>query len=100
MTNLTRMQTSVMRHVTGGLTNKQIAEKEKILPSTVKYHIREAVKRLGATNRIHAAIMFGHLEQELIVVNDADRFASASDADIELAICDALDVAERGGIWF
>lgn len=49
--NLTDRQFSVICLLAKGLTNKQIARELELSPATVKIHVANSMKRLGAQNR-------------------------------------------------
>ncbi len=48
---LTKRETDVLRHICGGLTNREIAEKMFISEYTVKDHIKKIMKSMGASSR-------------------------------------------------
>jgi two-component system, NarL family, nitrate/nitrite response regulator NarL len=52
--NLTLQQTLVLGHLCDGQTNKQIALRMGVAPSTVKFHVDQILKRLSAKNRAEA----------------------------------------------
>lgn len=54
---LTPRQLQVMAEVALGKSNRRIAEELSLRESTVKVHVYEAMKRLGATSRTHATHM-------------------------------------------
>ena len=54
---LTSRQIVVMRMLSEGMINKQIAHELDISIATVKSHIAGAVRRMNAKNRIHAVAM-------------------------------------------
>lgn len=63
---LTRREMGVLKQVSGGLTNKEIAWKLGVSEVTVKMHMRAICAKLKAKNRAHAAIIAaqtGLLEQ-------------------------------------
>jgi DNA-binding NarL/FixJ family response regulator len=51
---LTNREIDVLRHVTGGNRNRDIAERLFISEETVKVHFRHIMEKLGATDRTHA----------------------------------------------
>lgn len=53
---LTDRELQVLRHVAGGLSNKQIAMKLGLSEKTVRNHLSRAFARLGATNRTEAVM--------------------------------------------
>lgn len=57
---LTPRQRQVMQYISEGRANKYIAAELSVSESTVKVHVHEAMKRLGATSRTHAAYILGH----------------------------------------
>jgi DNA-binding NarL/FixJ family response regulator len=64
---LTNREIDVLRHVSGGNRNRQIAERLFISEETVKVHLRHIMEKLGATDRTHAMTIaarrgFIHLE--------------------------------------
>jgi len=54
---LTDRQVGVLRELSGGLSNKEIARVLDISPSTVKVHVAAILKELGAKNRTVAVTM-------------------------------------------
>ena len=54
---LTPRQIAALRLASGGLTNTQIAERMGIGPESVKTHLHEAYRKLGASNRAHAVTL-------------------------------------------
>ncbi|KAA2211954.1 response regulator transcription factor [Teichococcus oryzae] len=54
--DLTGRQEEVMGHLAAGLTNKAIAQLMGMRESTVKVHVRQIMRKLGATNRTQAAL--------------------------------------------
>ncbi len=48
---LTKRETEVLRHICGGITNKEIAEKMFISEYTVKDHIKKIMKNMGVSSR-------------------------------------------------
>jgi len=51
---LTNREIDVLRHVTGGNRNRDIAERLFISEETVKVHIKHIMEKLGASDRTHA----------------------------------------------
>ncbi|HEY3345564.1 MAG TPA: response regulator transcription factor [Anaerolineaceae bacterium] len=51
---LTQREMEILRLLSTGLANKQIADALKISPHTVKFHIGSIYQKLGATNRAEA----------------------------------------------
>ncbi len=56
--NLSSREKEVLKLVTQGLTNKEIAKSLNIAQSTVKNHIRNTMEKLHVRNRVEAAIRF------------------------------------------
>lgn len=54
---LTRRQREILSLVGGGLSNRRIAERTGLTEGTVKLHVSNILKRLGARNRTEAARM-------------------------------------------
>ncbi|WP_347354204.1 LuxR C-terminal-related transcriptional regulator [Intrasporangium sp.] len=52
---LTPREHEVVRHVASGLTNRATAEALGLRTTTVKAYLKSAARKLGATNRVHAA---------------------------------------------
>lgn len=59
---LSVQQLRVLRHVAQGATNREVADRLGISPETVKDHLGEAMRAMGAYDRLHAAAL---LEQTL-----------------------------------
>lgn len=60
---LTPRQDEVLRHVSRGLTNKEIARELGISPATVKVHLAQIMAATGAANRAAAAVLL-HVSSE------------------------------------
>lgn len=58
---LSRRELDVLRRVARGLSNKQIAENLQIAPGTVKRHMDNLFKKLGATGRVDALNKATHI---------------------------------------
>lgn len=56
---LTQRQDEVLQFVQSGSSNKEIARELKLSEATVKLHVRQLMKKLGASNRTQVA-MLGH----------------------------------------
>lgn len=54
---LTKRQVEVLRLLEGGYSNKQIAKRLGLLEGTVKVHVRDIMRKLGAKNRTQAAVL-------------------------------------------
>lgn len=57
LASLTPAQTRILRYVSEGLLNKQIAYEMDISEATVKAHITAIFRRLGVTNRTQAVLL-------------------------------------------
>jgi DNA-binding NarL/FixJ family response regulator len=55
---LSPREKEVLKQVTKGLTNKEIAQSLNIAQSTVKNHLRNTMEKLHVRNRVEAAIRF------------------------------------------
>jgi DNA-binding NarL/FixJ family response regulator len=53
---LTEREAQVLRHMAGGLTNKQIATAMKISYETVKEHVQHVLGKIGVSDRTQAAV--------------------------------------------
>ena len=53
---LTQREGEVLRHMAGGLTNKQIAAALHISYETVKEHVQHVIRKIGVTDRTQAAV--------------------------------------------
>jgi DNA-binding NarL/FixJ family response regulator len=61
---LTEKQRAVLQLVRQGLSNKEVAEQMRVSINTIKFHLKEMARTLGARNRcaiIHIAQMRGLL---------------------------------------
>jgi DNA-binding CsgD family transcriptional regulator len=54
---LTRREQQVLELLVDGLTNREIAVRLVVEPDTVKDHVQSIIKKLGATDRTHAAVI-------------------------------------------
>ncbi len=61
---LTPRQQQVMRYIAIGKSNKYIAAELSLCESTVKVHVSEVMRRLGATSRTHASYIINQLESK------------------------------------
>lgn len=55
---LTRRELEVLRHLAGGASNQEIAERLVVSVGTVKTHVKSVLRKLGAANRADAAARF------------------------------------------
>ena len=53
---LTARETVILRHLVEGLSNREIADKLVVSPVTVKHHVASILEKLGAANRVQAAV--------------------------------------------
>lgn len=61
---LTPRQLQVMSHVAAGRSNKYIAAELDVRESTIKVHVHELMKRLGATSRTHASYIIAKMQAD------------------------------------
>jgi DNA-binding NarL/FixJ family response regulator len=54
---LTRRERQVLDLLVDGLTNREIATRLVVEPDTIKDHVQSIIKKLGATDRTHAAVI-------------------------------------------
>jgi DNA-binding NarL/FixJ family response regulator len=54
--SLTARQREILRLIAEGYSNREIASRETLSENTVKSHIQEILRKLGARNRVEAAI--------------------------------------------
>lgn len=54
---LTARETDILRYITKGYSNKDIAQELGIVDGTVKLHVRAILKKLGVKSRVQAAIV-------------------------------------------
>jgi ATP/maltotriose-dependent transcriptional regulator MalT len=54
---LTRRERQVLDLLVDGLTNREIASRLVVEPDTIKDHVQSIIKKLGATDRTHAAVI-------------------------------------------
>jgi DNA-binding CsgD family transcriptional regulator/transcriptional regulator with GAF, ATPase, and Fis domain len=54
---LTRREQQVLDLLVDGLTNREIALRLVVEPDTIKDHVQSIIKKLGATDRTHAAVI-------------------------------------------
>jgi DNA-binding NarL/FixJ family response regulator len=54
--SLTQRETEVLRLITEGMSNKEIAEALSITENTVKVHVRTTLEKLHLNNRVQAAV--------------------------------------------
>jgi DNA-binding NarL/FixJ family response regulator len=78
---LTARQQEVLERLRQGESNKLIGRQLKLRESTVKVHIRQIMRKLGATNRTQAALSAEHLALSSRVKNDGSE-ADRDDPDL------------------
>jgi DNA-binding CsgD family transcriptional regulator len=61
MIRLSRREADVLIQLAAGCTNQEIADRLSILPTTVKTHLRNAMRKLGARNRVEAVSAARHV---------------------------------------
>jgi DNA-binding NarL/FixJ family response regulator len=54
--SLTARETVILRHLVDGLSNREIADELVVSPVTVKHHVASILEKLGAANRVQAAV--------------------------------------------
>jgi GAF domain-containing protein len=54
---LNRSQQEILRLLADGMSNREIARKVHLSENTVKSHVQEILRRLGARNRVQAAVL-------------------------------------------
>ena len=59
---LSEREIDVVRFLSEGLTNQQIAERLSLSPHTIARHLANARGKLGAANRAEAAARFGEMK--------------------------------------
>lgn len=64
MVDLTERELDVLKLVTLGLTNKEIAQKLTVTTHTIKAHVSSIYEKLSVSNRLQAAVYA--LVQELV----------------------------------
>ncbi len=60
--SLTRRENDILRHVAGGLTNKQIATLFSVSAETIKEHIKRACQKIGVRDRTQAALWVARMQ--------------------------------------
>lgn len=60
MVQLSKRETDVLGQLAAGHTNAEIAEQLSILPTTVKTHLRNTMRKLGARNRVETVVAARH----------------------------------------
>ena len=55
--SLTPRELDILRAVTAGASNKEIARQLSIAETTVKIHVQHILRKLDVTSRVHAAVM-------------------------------------------
>lgn len=66
---LTPRQQEVLRYIAEGRSNKYIAAELSLCESTVKVHVSEVMRRLGATSRTHASYLISNFDVETLQKN-------------------------------
>jgi DNA-binding CsgD family transcriptional regulator len=61
LNELTRRELEVVRHLAGGASNQEIADRLGLSVGTVKTHVKGLLRKLGAANRADAAARFHSL---------------------------------------
>ena len=73
---LTTRQQEVLKRLSQGESNKLIGRQLKLRESTVKVHVRQIMRKLGATNRTQAALCAAKLE---LSIHDRDGLPEGDD---------------------
>ena len=55
--SLTPRELDILRAVTAGASNKEIARQFAIAETTVKIHVQHILRKLDVSSRVHAAVM-------------------------------------------
>lgn len=66
---LTPRQQEVLRYIAEGRSNKYIAAELSLCESTVKVHVSEVMRRLGATSRTHATYLISNFDAATLQKN-------------------------------
>ena len=72
---LTRREHEVLEHMAAGETNAGIAQALVVSPGTIKFHVKNILRKLGAANRAEAISRYMHLHPDR-GLNRAERLAS------------------------
>ncbi|MCA1771231.1 MAG: response regulator transcription factor [Halomonas sp.] len=70
---LTDKQLAVLRCMTQGMSNKQIARELSIAETTVKTHVSAILRKLEATSRVHAIVLAGEANLPLYMASRTAR---------------------------
>jgi DNA-binding CsgD family transcriptional regulator len=62
--NLTPRQTQILRLISRGVTDKEIASTLGISVKTVQTHLYRLYRKLGVTNRAHAVTLWLHSQSD------------------------------------
>ncbi len=73
---LTKQQRTILRHLTEGLSNREIAERMHIKPNTVKDHLDELMDKTGIHSRTALVAKASRLG---VVINDKERLNQSDD---------------------
>ncbi len=57
LTRLTPREVDILRAITAGASNKEIARQFAIAETTVKIHVQHILRKLDVSSRVHAAVM-------------------------------------------
>ena len=57
LASLTPRELDILRAITAGASNKEIARQFAIAETTVKIHVQHILRKLDVSTRVHAAVM-------------------------------------------
>jgi DNA-binding NarL/FixJ family response regulator len=63
---LSRREREVLELLAGGLTGEEVAERLVLSPETVRTHVRNAMRKLGARTRVHAVALAARRHEILL----------------------------------
>lgn len=95
---LTTQQAEVLRRVSLGMTNEEIAEDLGAAPNTVRTHVQNVLLRLGARNRAHAVrLLLDGASRQGENLLDVDVLGKRVKANLGAAIRAGVPVEVRMG---
>ncbi len=57
LASLTPRELDILRAITAGASNKEIARQLAIAETTVKIHVQHILRKLDVSSRVHAAVL-------------------------------------------